>query len=166
MTFLIQIDWQKLFVPEQSPLDSIIRGTIVYLMLFIVMRFLLQRRSGGLGMADVLVIVLIADATQNAMGSEYRSVTEGALLVLTIVFWDRTIDWLGHRFPQVRRFTRPPPLLLIKDGQLLRQNMRAEMITTEELLSELRQQGLEDPAKVKCAFLEGTGELSILKREE
>jgi uncharacterized membrane protein YcaP (DUF421 family) len=166
MTFLIQIDWQKLFVPEQSPLDSIIRGTIVYLMLFIVMRFLLQRRSGGLGMADVLVIVLIADATQNAMGSEYRSVTEGALLVLTIVFWDRTIDWLGHRFPRPRRFTRPPPLLLIKDGQLLRQNMRAEMITTEELLSELRQQGLEDPAKVKCAFLEGTGELSILKREE
>jgi uncharacterized membrane protein YcaP (DUF421 family) len=91
-------------------------------MLFIVMRFLLQRRSGGLGMADVLVIVLIADAT--------------------------------------------PPLMLIKDGQLLRYNMRAEMITTEELLSELRQQGLEDPAKVKCAFLEGTGELSILRREE
>jgi uncharacterized membrane protein YcaP (DUF421 family) len=166
MTFLIQIDWQKLFVPEQSPLDSIIRGTIVYLLLFIVMRFLLQRRSGGLGMADVLVIVLIADATQNAMGSEYRSVTEGALLVLTIVFWDRTIDWLGHRFPRLRHFTRPPPLLLIKDGELLRHNMRAEMITTEELLSELRQQGVADPAKVKCAFLEGTGELSILRREE
>jgi uncharacterized membrane protein YcaP (DUF421 family) len=116
-------------------------------MLFIVMRFLLQRRSGGLGMADVLVVVFIADATQNAMGSEYRSVTEGALLVLTIVFWDRTIDWLGHQFPRLRRFTRPPPLLLIKDGRLLRHNMRAEMITTDELLSELRQKGLKIPGR-------------------
>jgi hypothetical protein len=97
MAFLAQIDGQKLFVPEQPVLDSVIRGTIVYLMLFIVMRFLLKRRSGGRGMADVLVVVLIADAAQNAMGSEYRSVTEGALLVLTIVFWDRTIDWLGHQ---------------------------------------------------------------------
>jgi len=99
MPFLTQIDWQKLLVPEQPALDSVIRGTIIYLLLFIVMRFLLKRRSGGLGMPDVLVVVLIADAVQNAMGSEYRSVTEGALLVLTIVFWDRVLDWLEIGFP-------------------------------------------------------------------
>jgi uncharacterized membrane protein YcaP (DUF421 family) len=86
MPLVAEIDRQKLFIPEQPALDSVVRGTIVYLMLFIVMRFFLKRQSGGLGMADVLVVVLIADAVQNAMGSEYRSVTEGVLLVLTIVF--------------------------------------------------------------------------------
>lgn len=124
MPLVAEIDRQKLFIPEQPALDSVVRGTIVYLMLFIVMRFFLKRQSGGLGMADVLVVVLIADAVQNAMGSEYRSVTEGVLLVLTIVFWDCTLDWLGHRFPSLRRITRPSPLLLIEDGKLLYHNMR------------------------------------------
>ena len=166
MFITTQIDWQKLLIPEQPAVESVIRGTIVYAVLFVVMRFLLKRRSGGLGMADVLVVVLIADAVQNAMGSEYKSVTEGVLLVLTIVFWDRTIDWLGDRFPRLRRLTRPAPLLLVEDGRLLRHNMRYEMITPDELLSELRQQGLDDLAEIKQAFLEGDGEISVLRREK
>jgi uncharacterized membrane protein YcaP (DUF421 family) len=130
------------------------------------MRFFLRRRAGGLGIADVLVVVLIADAVQNAMGSEYKSITEGALLVLTIVFWDRAIDWVGERSPPVRHFTRPPPLLLVEDGRLLRHNMRQEMITSDELLSELRQQGFDDVAEIKRAFLEGNGEISVVRRDQ
>ena len=163
MPFLAQIDWQKLLVPEQPAFDSVIRGTIVYLLLFVTMRFLLKRRSGGLGMADVLVVVLIADAVQNAMGSEYRSVMEGALLVLTNRILGPRARLAGRSLPRLRRFTRPPPLLRIEDGRLLHHNMRHEMIATrEELLSELRQQGVDNPADVKCAFMEGNGEVSVL----
>lgn len=93
-----------------------------------------------IGIADLLVVVLIADAAQNAMASEYKSITEGAILVLTIIFWNYAVDWLGFRFPALQRLTRPP-LLLIKDGEMLFRNMRQEMITTEELNSQLRQQG-------------------------
>jgi uncharacterized membrane protein YcaP (DUF421 family) len=161
----LQIDWRKLLIPEQSILDVIIRGSIVYLMLFLCIRFLLRRRSGGIGLPDILVVVLLADAVQNAMGSDYKSVTEGAVLVFTILFWDYALDWVGHRIPWLRRFTRPAPLLLIKDGRLQRANMRQEMVTTEELLSQLRQQGIDDPAEVKMACLEGDGEISVVKRD-
>jgi uncharacterized membrane protein YcaP (DUF421 family) len=99
------------------------------------------------------------------MANEYKSITEGTLLVLTIVFWNFAVDWLGYHIPLVQRFTRPPPLQLIKDGQLLRRNMRQEMITKEELLSQLRQQGIEDPSKVKKAFIEGDGRISIIRRD-
>jgi len=166
MPLVTQIDWHKLLVPEQPVLEIIVRGTIVYLALFFVMRFFLRRRSGGLGMADILVVVLIADAVQNAMGSDYKSVTEGALLVLTIVFWDYALDWLGHRIPRLRPLTRPSPLQLIEDGRLLRHNMHREFITTEELLSQLRQQGIEDVAEVKSAFLEGDGRMSVLRHDK
>jgi uncharacterized membrane protein YcaP (DUF421 family) len=165
MQSLTLIDWQKMFVPEQQVLDILLRGTLVYLLLFLVMRFFLRRRTGGLGMADILVVVLIADAVQNAMGSDYKSVTEGGLLVLTISFWDFLLDWIGHRIPWLRRLTRPSPLLLIEDGRLLRRNMRQEMITTEELLSQLRQEGIDDPREVKRAFLEGDGHMSVLRRD-
>ncbi len=158
-------DWHSVFVPETPLLEMILRGTITYVGLFAVLRFLLKRQTGEVGIADLLVIVLIADAAQNAMGSEYRSVTEGAVLILTIVFWNYAIDWLGFHVPWLKRLTRPAALPLIVDGRLLRKNLASEMITDEELLSQLRQQGIEDPAEVKRAFLEGDGRISVMRRD-
>jgi uncharacterized membrane protein YcaP (DUF421 family) len=73
-----------------------------------------------IGIADLLVV----DAAQNAMASEYKSITESAIVVLTIVFWNYAVDWLGFRFPALQCLIRPPPLLLIKDGEMLFRNMR------------------------------------------
>ncbi len=64
------------------------------------------------------MIALIADAAQNAMSSDYKSITEGIVLVGTIVFWDYALDWLAFRFPRFQRLVRPAPLLLIKDGRM------------------------------------------------
>jgi uncharacterized membrane protein YcaP (DUF421 family) len=165
MDKLWQIDWQAVFVPTVSPLEIIFRGTLVYLLLFAVLR-VLRREAGGLGIADVLVIVLIADASQNAMSNEYKSITEGAILVATILFWDYMLDFLAYRFPRFQRLVRPKALPLIKDGKLLRKNMRQEMITEDELLSQLRQQGMEGPAGVKKAYLEADGNVSVIKSEK
>src|SRR6478736_7518845 len=134
------IDWQQIFIPTSSIFEVIVRGTCTYVMLFLILRFLLKRQTGVIGVADLLVIVLIADAAQNAMANEYKSITEGAILVLTIVFWNFAIDWLGYRFPVFQRLTRPAPLMLIENGKMLVRNMRHEMITTDELNSQLRQQ--------------------------
>jgi uncharacterized membrane protein YcaP (DUF421 family) len=160
-----QISWQELFVPKQSVFEMVVRGTIMYLALFFILRFVARRQFGQLGIADLLVIVLIADASQNAMASEYRSVTEGLALVLTIVFWDYALDWLGYHVPVLTALLQPPPLALIKNGRLVPANMRSEMITREELMSHLRQHGIQDPGEVKNAFIEGDGHISIVKRD-
>lgn len=73
------------------------------------------------------------------MGGEYRPVTEGAALVLSIVCRHRLIDWINDRW--LRSVLRPSPLHLIKNGKLLRVSMRQEMIAPDELFSELRKQG-------------------------
>ena len=108
MDQLFQVDWNSIFVPTTSLVEVFIRGTIVYLMLFFVLRFL-RRETGAIGIADLLVIVIIADAAQNAMAGEYKSVTEGAVLVATIAFWDYTLDWPGYRFPRIQRLLRAAP---------------------------------------------------------
>jgi uncharacterized membrane protein YcaP (DUF421 family) len=160
------IDWQELFIPTHPIFEIILRGTLTYIMLFLILRFLLKRQSGVIGIADLLVIVLIADAAQNAMASEYKSITEGCILILTIVFWNYAVDWLGYRFPSLRRLTRPAPLLLIKDGKMIFKNMRQEMITTDELNSQLRQQGVDHCSKVKRAYIEGDGSISIIRNDD
>lgn len=159
------VAWDEMFVPQNPLLGIFVRGSLTYIMLFVILRFLLKRQSGVIGIADLLVVVLIADAAQNAMAHEYKSITEGALLVLTIVFWNYFIDWLGFRFKPLRRFTRPPPLKLIEDGHMIFRNMQKEMITAEELNSQLRQQGVQNCSEVKEAFIEGDGRISIIRQD-
>ena len=71
------VNWHDVFVPDTPLLEIFVRGTIVYLAIFALLRFVLTRQSGNLGVTDLLVIVLIADAAQNAMASEYKSVPDG-----------------------------------------------------------------------------------------
>ncbi len=158
------IDWAAIFIPKLSLIEIVIRGTLVYLVLFIFLR-IFRRNSGNIGIADLLVIVIIADAAQNAMGSKYESVTEGAVLVGTILGWNFILDWLPYRFPSLKRLVEPPPLLLIKDGQLKHSNLRKEMITKEELLSQIREQGVESIDMVKTCYLEGDGQISVISKE-
>jgi uncharacterized membrane protein YcaP (DUF421 family) len=164
MDTLLHIDWKAVFVPTVSLLEIVLRGTLVYLLLFFVLR-VLRREAGALGISDLLVVVLIADAAQNAMSSEYKSVTEGAVLVGTIIAWDYSLDWLGFRFPAMGRLLRPAALPLVKDGRALRQNMRKEMISMEELMSQLREQGVEHLSEVKKCYLEGDGHISVIKKD-
>jgi uncharacterized membrane protein YcaP (DUF421 family) len=99
------------------------------------------------------------------MGSEYKSITEGIILVMTIVFWNYFIDWLGYRFSIARRLLRPPPLLLIKDGRMQRRNMRQEMITEEELVGQIRKQGIEKVEQVRKCYLEEDGRISVISND-
>ena len=164
METLWQVDWKAAFVPTVSVAEIVLRGSFVYLFLFFVLR-VLRREAGAIGISDLLVVVLVADAAQNAMASEYKSITEGAVLVSTIVAWDWFLDWAGYRFPRLRPLLRPAALPLVVDGRMLKRNMRRELITEEELLSQLREQGVESVEEVKRCCLEGDGRISVIKKE-
>jgi len=96
------------------------------------------------------------------MSNDYKSVTDGVILVGAIAFWNYFLDWLGYRFPRVRRLLRPPPLLLIKDGHVQWRNMRQEMVTEDELMGRLHEHGIERIEEVKKAYLEGDGRISVI----
>jgi uncharacterized membrane protein YcaP (DUF421 family) len=115
------------------------------------------------GIADVLLLVLIADASQNAMSAEYRSITEGLILVSTIVAWNWLLDWLSSKSPRLARLVTPQALALIRNGRVNRENLRREMLTLEDLKSRLRLQGVERIADVKLALLEEDGQISVIR---
>jgi uncharacterized membrane protein YcaP (DUF421 family) len=158
-------DVAELFTITVSPLELVVRGTLMYLGIFILLRVLLRRVAGNVTVADLLMVVLIADAAQNGMSAGYQSVTDGAILVLTIIFWNYALDRLAFYLPSVGRFIHPPPLPLVRDGCLLWRNMRAESISRDELMSQLREAGVDDVNKVKLAYVEGDGRVSVIKRD-
>lgn len=156
------VRWSELFAIETPLLEIFVRGTLVYLGLFLMLRFVLKRESAGLGVSDLLVVVLIADAAQNAMSDDYQSIPDGLLLVGVVIGWAWALDVLGYRFPAVQRVVKPRKLPLVRDGQMLVANMRKELVTREELRSELRQQGIEDISEVRIAYIEPNGRISAL----
>jgi len=151
-----------LFQFQMSPWELIARGTLMYWFLFLLFRFILRRDSGSIGLADVLIIVLIADAAQNGMAGEYKSVGEAMVLVGTLAGWNYFIDWMSFRYRWFARFAEPRVVILIQHGSVVQSNLKREMITEDELESQLRQSGIDAIQDVKHARLEPDGHISVI----
>jgi len=151
----------ELFAREYPVWHMVLRGTVVYWFLLIIFRFLLRRDIGSMGVADLLFVVLVADASSNAMQGEYRSIGDGLVLLATLVAWNFSLDWLSFHFAPVARFLEPRPEMLVRHGRVNRKAMKREMITLEELKGKLREEGVESLAEVRIARLESDGKLSV-----
>ena len=157
------IDFAELFKLDIPFLEIFIRGTCVYLGLLLLMRMGPTRQVGSVSVSDMLVLVLLADAAQNAMAGGYESITSGLVLVAVILFWDYAIDWLTFQFPSIDKFLMRKTVCLVKNGKILHRNVKSVWMTKDELLSELRINEIDEVKKVKAAFLESNGEVSVIK---
>jgi uncharacterized membrane protein YcaP (DUF421 family) len=155
-------NWNRIIMPQTPILEIILRGTLTYLGVFFFLRIVLKREAGTLGMTDLLVVVMLADAIQNGMADNYNSVADGMILVATILGWSHFLNFLGFHFPFIEKLLHPAPLLLVKNGILLRRNLRKEFITEDELLSQIREQGVDSISNVSEAYMEMDGRISVL----
>ncbi len=163
MPSLLPHDWGAIFALHVSLLEIFLRGSVIYLVLVLLMRLFPRREVGSLNVNNLLIVVLLADAVQNGMTEGSSSVTDVLLLVVVLLFWSWALDWLSFRFPAVERFINPEPRPLILNGRLLRHNMRRELITLQEMLEYLREQGIDDPKQVKAAYIEGQGHITVIR---
>ena len=158
---ILGFDIGSAFTPDVSLFETVIRGLVTYFSIFLLLRVVLRGKTSAVTVSDLLVLVLIADAAQNAMAAQYNSITNGIVLVATIV-----LDWLAFRFPSVQRFVHPERKPLVVDGRVIRTTLREELMTEEELMTQLRLYGADDLAEVKAAYLEGNGEVSVIRLED
>ena len=154
-----------MFVPTGSLLELVVRGSLMYLLILAGFR-VFRRDAGSLSVSDLLVVVLIADAAQNGMAGEYKSLTEGVVIVATIFAWNYVLDWLAYRSRFVYWLLHPPSLLLIRNGQIQFRNLRSQLITKDDLLEQLREQGVESVERVKKCFLESDGRMSVIREDD
>jgi len=157
-------DWQSMFVPTVALGEIVLRATLMYLFLFFALRFLLKREGGEINIADLLVVVAIVDGAQPAFNGDAVSITESVVFVGTIIFWSYLLNWLSFRFPALTWLTTAKPVLLVRNGRMHRANLRRVLMTEEELLQQLREEGVEKVEDVRLAMLEGDGQVSVVER--
>lgn len=156
--------WTLLFLPQAPILESIIRASAIYLFAFLLLRVILRRESGGLGVSDILVIILIAAATQSSIAGQAVSVLDGFILVATLVAWDWLLSYVAFRNRRLSLLVRPRPRPIIKDGQILRENAQRELLTRSEIQQQLRLHHVGSVEEVAEAYMEPNGEMSVLRR--
>ena len=154
------------WIPEIPLGEKILRSLIVYLFLLLVFRLLGKRQVGQLTPFDLIVLLMISNVLQNAMIGPDNSVTGGLLGASTVL----GVNWMIGRLAFVsRRFERAvegDPVLVVHHGKVIESNLRRENFSREELLSNLRSQGVFDVGEVKAAVLETSGKLSVLRYEK
>jgi uncharacterized membrane protein YcaP (DUF421 family) len=147
-----------------SPLELLVRGTAMYWFLYLLFRCVIRRRV-AVGMSDMLLLVIIADAAQNAMSGEYKSVTDGCILVATIVGWNVLVDWLAYRYAWLRRILEAPMVVLVRNGRMQRNAMKEQLMSVDELRAKLRDAGIEAVSDVKLATFEANGDFTVIRRK-
>jgi uncharacterized membrane protein YcaP (DUF421 family) len=158
------IDWSELFGFTMNPLELVIRGTAMFWFLYLLFRFILRRDVGSVAMADILILVIIADASQNAMAGEYKSVTDGIVLVSTIILWNIAVDWMAYKSKRFRTILEPKLLVLIRNGRINYPALNQQFMSIDDLKGKLREAGVDDIKKVKLASFESSGEFSVVKK--
>ena len=129
----VMFDWRSIFAIDVPLLELVVRGSLLYVAVFILLRTTMRRTAGQLTILDIVIILLIAGGASDAMTGGTVSVTGSFVLISTIVPWNYALNFLGYRFPWFERLIAPAPLPIVRDGQLLRRNMRRELLTEREL---------------------------------
>lgn len=156
-------EWADIFQPETPLLELVARGSAIYLGVLVLMRLMPRRAGGELARVDLVFLLLIAEAATHGFG-EYTTVADALIVIITLMAWDYLINLLSFRISFVERLVSAPAIEVVRDGRLLRRNMRREYLTEDELMSFLRKEGIDDLAAVKSACVESEGNISVIQK--
>jgi uncharacterized membrane protein YcaP (DUF421 family) len=151
-------------IPELgSDLVSVaIRTAIVYLALVFAFTRVGKRAAGELSPLKLVVLLIVANAVQNAMVGENTSLWAGLLAAAVILGLDLGLDWAADHWKPLRDSFDGSPTLLVDDGKVLEDSMRGGGVSMAELKVALRQNGLLDPDEARYVFLETNGGISVI----
>ena len=143
-------------------LDVAFRSSCVYVFMIIAFRIFGKRELSQLSIADLVLIVLISNAVQNAMVGENTTLL-GGLTAATVLFaLNMLLGYLMFRFKKVRKLVQSEPVTLIYNGKIIDKNLDDVLLTVDELGSAVREHGVSKIEEVKLAMLEADGNISVI----
>src|SRR5688572_2786540 len=148
-------------------MDSVIRALIVYFVLLIVFRFAGKRTLARTSSFELVLLLIISETVQQAMVDDDHSMTNGFLLILTLVGTTIALSFIKHYFPKVDKWLEEERLIILENGKPHKQRMDKVRVDEREILMAARKlQGLNRLEDIKYAILESDGEITILPKHQ
>jgi uncharacterized membrane protein YcaP (DUF421 family) len=144
-------------------MDTVYRALVIYVFLLIIFRIAGERVLGEITTFDLLLILIISEATQQAMVNNDHSLVGAMILITTLVGIDITLSLMKQRFPRLAKVVDGLPVILVKDGKIIESHASRERVSKDDILAAARSlQGIERMDQIKYAIVEESGKISIV----
>jgi uncharacterized membrane protein YcaP (DUF421 family) len=145
--------------------DLVIRTVVLYLVVILLMRVVGRRELSSLTAVDLVLLIVMGDAIQQGLTQDDYSVTGAVIVVSTFAVLQVATSYIAYRSRRVRQILEGRPVVLIDDGEFLKDNLRRQRLTVEDVAEEMRLQQIIEFDKVRWAILEANGRISFIEKE-
>lgn len=148
-------------------MDAVLRSIVIYFFLLLLFRIAGQRTLSQTTTFDFVLLLVIAEATQQGLLGNDFSVTNAFLVILTLVTIDILFSLLKQRLPSVEKWVDSVPVVLVEHGRPLKDRLQRARVDEADILATARlHQGLERMDQIKYAVLERNAGISIIPQEQ
>lgn len=148
-------------------MDSVLRAAAIYLAIFVFFRLGGKRQLAQITTLDLILLMIISEATQQALLGDDFSVTTAVVVIATLLLLDRAADYLRWRFKSAHKAFDGEPVVLVHDGEPVHERLRAERLRESDILMAAREkQGLLDMSDVRYAILETSGAITVVPKRQ
>jgi uncharacterized membrane protein YcaP (DUF421 family) len=151
-----------MFEMGSTTVAIVLRTLVVYLGVFVGLRLMGKRELGQMTVFDLVVILLVANAVQNAMVGPDASLQGGLIAAAVLLVLNRAVAALRLHAGRWGRLIEGTPTVLLQEGQFLDPALRKEGLERKQVEMAMREHGIESPAQVRLAVLETDGSISIV----
>src|SRR5690606_17744273 len=145
--------------------EIVLRGTVVYFVLLLLLRLSGKRTVGQFTPLDLLVLVLLGDAMQGSMIAGDESLPGGVILVVTLLGWNRLMGWLTSRSRRLERVVEGRPMVLARNGHVYGEALDRCKLSIDDLQEAMRNADCGSISLIRLAMLEKDGKISVVTRQ-
>ena len=153
-----------LLIPDISIVEKTVRTVAVYAFLLVSFRLAGKRQLGQMSPFDLVVLLVISNAVQNALIGNDHSLGGGLIGACVLLLVNGVVAWFSSRHRGFERLVESAPTILVRHGRVCMDNLRHELMTLPELRAALRREGVASVADVRYAILEEDGNVSVIRR--
>lgn len=146
-------------------MDIVARAAIMFVLLYVLLRLMGKRELGQLTPFELVVMIVLGDLIQQGVTHNDFSLTGALLAISTFAFLAISMSWLTYLSPHAEKLLDGEPRVVIRDGVLIKDNLRRDRMTQSEVESEMRLAGIAQMDQVAWAILEPQGKISFIKKD-
>ena len=147
-------------------MDIIARASVMFIALYGLLRLLGKRELGQMTPFELVLLVVLGDLIQQGVTHNDFSLTGATLAICTFAFWALILSWTTYLFPRAKDLLDGAPRVVVRDGEIVRENLRRDRLTRDEILSEMRLAGIGRMSDVAWAILEPQGKMSFIRKDD
>jgi uncharacterized membrane protein YcaP (DUF421 family) len=147
-------------------MDIVLRATVMFFILFLLIRLLGKRELGQMTPFEFVVLVVLGDLIQQGVTHNDFSLTGATLAISTFAFWALLLSWTTYLFPRAKDLLEGTPRVVVRNGEIVNENLRRDRLTRDEILSEMRLAGIGRMSDVAWAILEPQGKMSFIRKDD